>query len=184
MWKAKWKELFEFSLVCFLDLIVSVVWFLNLFQNRYSSCFCKSDTFFFNIDLTWYWEFITLHNIFNLYGMWLYHCFVPVAIQSVQRTRASHLYIFWTASFSVPVSPSTIVHNFDRGPITSTVFGWSFSKTFLIFCSFVLRFSFKMSLKKSFNFLTLSRLSGTGFWHNIASFKLSSVTYSPKYFFA
>ena len=41
------------SLVCFLDLMVSVIWFLNLFPNfRYSSCFCRSDAFSFNIDFT------------------------------------------------------------------------------------------------------------------------------------
>ena len=40
-----------------------------------------------------------------------------------------------------------------------------------------------MSLKNSSNFLTLSRLSGTGFQHNIASFKLSSGMYSSKYLF-
>ena len=56
----------KISLVYFLDLIVSAIWFLNFFPNRYSSCFCRSDTFSFSIDLTWYWEFITLLNTFNL----------------------------------------------------------------------------------------------------------------------
>ena len=40
-----------------------------------------------------------------------------------------------------------------------------------------------MSRKKSSNFLTLSRLSGTGLGNNIASFKLSSGMYSSKYLF-
>ena len=44
----------KISLVCFLNLMVSAIWLLmlNFFPNRYLSCFCRSDAFSFNIDLT------------------------------------------------------------------------------------------------------------------------------------
>ena len=42
----------KISLAYFLDLIVSTIWFLDFFPNRYSSCFCRSDAFSFNTDLT------------------------------------------------------------------------------------------------------------------------------------
>ena len=63
----------------------------------------------------------------------------------------------WKGSASY--ASSRILHNFDRKPLASTVLRWSFSKTFSIFYSFVLRFSFKMSFKNLSNFLTLSSLS-------------------------
>ena len=126
----------KISFVCFFDLIVSAIWFLNFFLNKYSSCFCRSDAFSFNIDLTWYWEFITLPNTFNL--LWY-------VIALLLYPSKSFIDI-WTASSSAPFALSRIFHNFDRGPITSTVFRWSFFKTFsfstlfLSFCHSALRF--------------------------------------------
>ena len=84
----------KISLVCFLDLMLSAICFLNFFKNRYSSCFCRSEAFSFIIDFISYWEFITLLNTFNI--LWyvialLCYCFVTEAIQSVQRNGASHL---------------------------------------------------------------------------------------------
>ena len=40
----------KISLVCFLDLMLSAICFLNFFKNRYSSCFCRSEAFSFIID--------------------------------------------------------------------------------------------------------------------------------------
>ena len=42
----------KISWVCFLDLMLSAIWFLNFFPNRYLSYFCRSDALSFNIDLT------------------------------------------------------------------------------------------------------------------------------------
>ena len=78
-------------LVCFLNLMVSAIRFLNFFPNRYSSCFCRSDAFSLNIDFTWYWEFITLPNTFNFLWYVITLGYVPVAIQSVHCNGASHL---------------------------------------------------------------------------------------------
>ena len=66
VWGAKKRKgIFVFYKNIF-GLYFGSIWFLNFFPNRYSPCFCRSNAFSFNIDLTWYWEFITLPNIFNL----------------------------------------------------------------------------------------------------------------------
>ena len=81
VWGAKWKGLFVFQANVF-RLLLGFDTVSNMVPKLFSYLlsFCRSEAFSFNIDFTWYWEFIILLNNSTFYGMWFQYCFVPVAI--------------------------------------------------------------------------------------------------------
>ena len=164
-WEAPQKRIFRTckDFPCFslwFDCIGSMI--PKSLPNNSPSCYCNSATFSLSMVFIWYCEFMKHPKTLNLlwYVMASLLCLRNNTISSILKSNS--FTEIWTASSSTCFASSRIFHNFSSGPLTSLVLFCSYSKTFSRFCSLVFFFSFKRSLRKSFNFFTVSTFFGTG----------------------